>query len=279
MARGNDGQVIFRDDAGHRRFLNLLTKAKERFRFRLYAYCLMSNHFHLLLHVTSMPLSPIMQWLLTCHASWFNRRWQRKGHLFQERFEAIHCQQDSYFLELLRYIHLNPVRADLVSAPDRWPWSGHREIIGTDPTHLIDKTFPLSLFHRDSSSARMLYADFIDAGIPDCHRFPDPFRQGRSAAQFIVEDHAEDVQRGSPRTSLSDIAGDIARESGFSLETLRRAGRARTLARARRLLVRRAIDNGHRPYEIAALLSCSLSLVSKALRSPWPGMEGNMENT
>ena len=110
IARGNRRQGIFRDDKDLQRFLTYLSDVKSRFPFRLYAYGLMKNHLHLLIEVDEVPLSRIMHSLLFGYAGYFNRRYGEAGHLFQGRYKAIVCDKDAYLLELVRYIHLNPVR-------------------------------------------------------------------------------------------------------------------------------------------------------------------------
>lgn len=266
MARGNDGQAIFRDSADAQRFQTLLLEAKRRLSFRLYAHCLMPNHFHLLLHVLAAPLSSVMQWVQTCYAAYFNRRWTRRGHLFQGRFLSIHCQSDSYLLELLRYIHLNPVRGKLTQAPHEWPWSGHGELIGRQPPVLVDERFPLSLFHEDAGTARNLYADFVNAGIPGCHEMPDPFAEIQTSTQSPSSPKSPETIRGEERAGLLDIAETVVKESGVGLAALRNGGRARVLARARRLLIRQAIATGYRPCDISAFLGCSSTLISKSFK-------------
>lgn len=264
-ARGNDGQDIFRDAKDSQRFIDLLARAKGRLGLRLYAYCLMSNHLHLLLHVLTAPLSSVMQWLLTCYVSYFNRRWQRKGHLFQERFDSILCQNNTYFLELLRYIHLNPVRAKLVATPEEWTWSGHRELTGAALPLLIDRDFPLSLFHQNAEAARTLYAQFLREGIPLCHQTPDPFTQDRIAPENLCLDNHPGPLAGPSEADLREIAQSVSRESGVSFESIRGAGKTREVAFARRTLICRAIAGGHRPGQIVTLLRCTPSLISKAL--------------
>jgi putative transposase len=138
MARGNNGQKIFLKRDDYQAFLNALSIARRRYPFHLYAYVLMSNHFHLLLEVSDAPTSRIMQSLLTGYARRFNAIHRHKGHLFQGRYKAIVCDRESHLLELVRYIHLNPVRAGLVKRPGEWRWSGHQEYLGQDQQKLID---------------------------------------------------------------------------------------------------------------------------------------------
>ncbi len=139
MARGNDGRKVFLKDSDYEAFLDGLAVVRKRYPFYLYAYVLMSNHFHLLLEVQQASTARVLQSLLTGYARRFNRTHHHRGHLFQGRYKAIVCDRDSYLLELVRYIHLNPVRAKMVKRPGEWQWSGHAEYLGKEGTGLIDR--------------------------------------------------------------------------------------------------------------------------------------------
>lgn len=146
IARGNDGQKTFLDEKDYQVFVDQLDELKRTTPFSVYAYCLMLNHFHLLVETQRVPLSVIMQRLLTRYVKRFNFRHRRIGHLFQGRYKAILCQRDAYLQKLLRYIHLNPVRAKLAKDAATWKWSSHGEYVGRVRSDLTDKVFPLSLF-------------------------------------------------------------------------------------------------------------------------------------
>lgn len=140
MARGVDGRNIFIDDQDRAAFLDGMRLIAREASAEIIAYCLMGNHFHLAVKVGAVPLSAFMQRLLTAYCMRFNRRHDRTGHLFQARYKAILCLDDRYLAGLIRYIHLNPVRAGLVPAPQDWPWSNFKpgerigdEIMDFDP--------------------------------------------------------------------------------------------------------------------------------------------------
>jgi putative transposase len=111
ISRGNNRRTIFESPADYQKFLSLLEIQKEKLPFFLYAYCLMSNHVHLLIERQSHSVSRIMHRILTGSSQYYNRKYRRSGHLLQGRHKAILCQSDQYLSELVRYIHLNPVRA------------------------------------------------------------------------------------------------------------------------------------------------------------------------
>ena len=131
--RGNARQDIFRDDDDREFFLELLGSCVKRFDWILTAYVLMSNHFHLVTQLTSESLSRGMQWLNGKYAQAFNRRHRRVGHLLQGRPDMRLIEKETYFLKVLRYVVLNPVRADMVARPEHYIWSSHRAVLGYAP--------------------------------------------------------------------------------------------------------------------------------------------------
>ena len=127
------GKKIFLSDDDRLMFLNRLSSLLEETRTDCYAWALIPNHLHLLLRPNNLPLSTLMRRLLTGYAVNFNHRHRRVGHVFQNRYKSIVCEEDAYLLELIRYIHLNPLRAKIVSNLDdlgTFPWSGHAILMG-----------------------------------------------------------------------------------------------------------------------------------------------------
>lgn len=129
----------------------------------------MKNHLHLLIEVGQIPLSRIMQTLLFSYAGYFNRRYGEVGHLFQGRYKAILCDKDAYLLELVRYIHLNPVRAKIVKKPEDYTWSSHLAYLGKKKEPLIEEGFVLEQFSDNRSLARRRYQQFVWEGISGDH--------------------------------------------------------------------------------------------------------------
>lgn len=130
MLRGNDGQDIFFSDADHCAMCLLLQEGVEKYGHRIHAFCFMRNHIHLLIQVGEISLSKIMQNLAFRYSQKINRKNKRIGHLFQGRFKAILIEEHNYFTRLLRYIHTNPVRANVVDTPENYIWSSHNAYIG-----------------------------------------------------------------------------------------------------------------------------------------------------
>jgi putative transposase len=126
ILRGNAGQAVFFDDADRYRFFLYLQYSVERFGCRIHSYCLMTNHIHLVLQTDEIPLSRIMQNISLRYTKWINYTQKRMGHLFQGRYKALLLDADRYLMELVRYIHLNPVRAGMVVVPDEYGGIGVR---------------------------------------------------------------------------------------------------------------------------------------------------------
>ncbi len=142
MARGIERRKIFWDDKDRSSFLERLAVILEETQTQCYAWALIPNHFHILLRTGATPLSTVMRRLMTGYAVTFNHRHRRAGHLFQNRYKSVICEEDPYLLELIRYIHLNPLRAKLVEdlkALDKYPWSGHSALVGKRKNPLIPK--------------------------------------------------------------------------------------------------------------------------------------------
>ena len=165
-SRGNARQPIFLDDDDRETFLATLAWVVERFDWRCHAYCLMDNHFHLLIETPQPNLSRGMRQLNGVYTQAFNRRHHRVGHLFQGRFKGILVERDSYLLELSRYIVLNPVRAKSVKRPERYPWSSYRAMVGlASLPRLLSTDWVLEQFAKTRSIAQRRYAEFVQAGV------------------------------------------------------------------------------------------------------------------
>lgn len=185
MARGIERTKVFRDDKDRKDFLDRLGLILEESHTQCYAWALLPNHFHLLLQTDSIPLSKLMRRLMTGYAVTFNRRHKRKGHLFQNRYKSVVCEEDPYLLELIRYIHLNPFRVGLVKNMrelDKYRWCGHSTILGKRENPLIpdieqirdkpEKTvseetiqYILRLFGNNTENARKRYRRFVKKGV------------------------------------------------------------------------------------------------------------------
>lgn len=166
IARGIERRAIFRDDRDRRLCLDRLSHVISESRTRLYAWCFMPNHVHVLIRSGSVPIGRLMlRWLAT-YATGFNRRYRRAGHLFQNRFKSILVEEEAYLLELVRYIHLNPVRSRQrvgLDELDTYPWTGHAVLLGRRALSAQDTDFVLAHFGSQVGAARRGYREFLRA--------------------------------------------------------------------------------------------------------------------
>lgn len=165
MLRGIDRQIIFQDDEDCEKYLQCLSACQEVSGFTLYAYCLMGNHVHILLQEGQEPLSQIFKRLGVRYVYWYNWKYKRTGHLFQDRFKSEPVEDDAYFLAVLRYIYQNPVKAGLCKKPDEYPWSSycptslHRSLVNQEKLAAMLSPDELSTFLEQSSEQVFLDAD------------------------------------------------------------------------------------------------------------------------
>ena len=167
MIRGIERANIFRDDKDREQFLSRVGEIGKATGTRILAWALMNNHVHLLLFSGSSGLPRFMRRLLTGYAVWFNRRHQRAGHLFQNRYKSIVCEEDRYLLELVRYIHLNPLRSHMVQnleELERYRWSGHGVLVGKVRHDWQEKEYVLNQFGRVERQSIRAYRKFIEEG-------------------------------------------------------------------------------------------------------------------
>jgi len=173
MIRGIERRNIFRDVVDRNDFIERLTILLPETRTLCYAWAFMSNHAHFLFRSGPSGIAYLMRKLLTGYVVSFNRRHRRTGQLFQNRYKSIICQEEPYFLELVRYIHLNPVRAKIVSTLselDRYPYSGHSTLMGKKERSWQDTDSVLGLFSSDLSKSRKDYHSFVKDGIDQGQR-------------------------------------------------------------------------------------------------------------
>jgi REP element-mobilizing transposase RayT len=168
IIRGIDRSTLFADDSDRQRFVDKLGEYVSATGCSLYAWVLMSTHVHLLLKSGNCGLSGTMRKLLTWYALYFNKRHGRTGHLFQNRYKSILCEEERYFLALVRYIHLNPVRAGIVTdmrSLDHYRWCGHAVLVGRHSGSFMDTHYVLKQFSNDENSAMKAYRRFVGEGI------------------------------------------------------------------------------------------------------------------
>jgi len=163
MNRGNKREDIFMSDYDRKKFLEYLSIVKERFSINIHTYCLMSNHYHLLLEIQEPNLSKAIKWLNGSYALYVNAKYKRGGHLFQGRFKSIIIEADLYLKELSRYIHLNPVRANMVETPSKYQWSSYSAYIGkVEVPEWLETSWLLSCFGKKKHERQSNYKKFVE---------------------------------------------------------------------------------------------------------------------
>src|SRR6266581_1819550 len=162
-SRGNEQKDVFKSQSDREKFFAYLESATERYGAVIHAYCLMSNHYHLLLETPAGNLSQIMGHINGAYTTYFNIKRKRSGHLFQGRFKAILVEADEYAAELSRYIHLNPVRAGITAKPEEYRWSSYRVYIGENKaTDWLKTEFILGYFGGKAPAAQKKYREFVE---------------------------------------------------------------------------------------------------------------------
>jgi len=245
--RGNSRENIFKSQRDKEKFLHYLGKTAERFSLVIHTYCLMSNHYHLLVETPQPNLSVTMQWLNVSYAAYFNRKRRRNGHLFQGRFKAILIDADEYRKELSRYVHLNPVRAKIVSTPAQYAWSSYRAFIGkVKAPEFLQAEWLLSNFGGGRKEAKESYRDFVEGVTLTTVENPGK----HVAAGFILgdtdfvnwvketflslrEDEREipQLKKLKPKVPLKTIVQAVCQEFDCTEEQVQMKGRKKNKAR------------------------------------------------
>ena len=291
IVRGNEKRRIFLDNQDRKQFLDRLSQLLEDTETLCYAWALIPNHFHLLLLPTRFKLAVLMRRLLTGYAVTFNLIHHRTGHLFQNRYKSIVCNKDSYLLELVRYIHLNPMRAGLVKTLeelDRYPWSGHSVLMGNRKFEGQEIEEVLGYLDKGLTGARQRYRRFVAEGIEVGHRedLVGTGRRGRHGKNEVERNQPTDPRiLGDKRFSdgilsnrplrekarvlfpLSDLIQKVSSVLGIESELVRRASKSRSLAEARGMICYVAIrEFGYSGIELGRELNLGSAGVSRALK-------------
>jgi REP element-mobilizing transposase RayT len=165
-SRGNEKKAIFKEDRDREAFLDLLQQVNKRYHWICHAYCLMDNHYHLLIETPEGNLSLGMRQLNGVYTQLFNARHKRSGHLFQGRYQAIHIEKESHLLEVCRYVVLNPVRARLRKRPEEWTWSSYPGTAGSAPAHrCLSTDWVLGQFGGTRRKAQEEYRRYVQEGM------------------------------------------------------------------------------------------------------------------
>lgn len=271
ILRGNAGQPVFNDDADRYRYYLLMQEVTVKFGCRVHAFCCMTNHIHIALQIGTLPLSRIMQNLTLRYTTWINRKYRRTGHVFQGRYKAILLDADSYLLELVRYIHLNPVRAGMVSQPTDYLWSGHHAYLGNEELPWLTTDWVLSHFSDGIYQTRKFYYEFVQSGLDECRR--KEFHSGSLEGRILGDDcFADDVLRKASQhrrhpKSLDEIMDAVCQRFSITLDELAMVGKTKPYSAVRAmaaLLIRESAD--HSLTELSTMLNRDVASLSQAAR-------------
>jgi REP element-mobilizing transposase RayT len=192
-SRGNERKDVFKSKRDREKFLLYLESATERYGAKIHVYCLMSNHYHLLIETPGGNLSQVMRHINGAYTTYFNRKRQRSGHLFQGRYKAILVEADEYATQLSRYIHLNPVRAGIVGSPGDYPWSSYPYYTGQKKSaDWLVTDFVLSFFGQTTSAAPKAYRDFVE--VLEKEEYESPLKEVFASTILGGEGFIKDIQ-------------------------------------------------------------------------------------
>jgi REP element-mobilizing transposase RayT len=252
--RGNARQKVFFTDADRELFLSTLAGVVTRYHWTCHAYCLMANHYHLLVETPKANLSIGMRQLNGIYTQRFNRRHNRVGHLFQGRFKAILVERESHLLELCRYIVLNPARVKGSAKASTWKWSSYRATAGlASVPEFLSTDWILEQFGKSRSRARQQYREFVREGMAS-RPWDDLKGQIYLGSAAFIERHAS----GKGKRDIKEIPRVQLRAAKPSLEKI--------LGRRGEKAIGEAYEQGYRLNEIAAHLGVHYATVSRRLK-------------
>lgn len=246
ILRGNSKQPIFFDDGDRRKWESLLADGILRYDHRIHAYCWMSNHIHMAVQASTCPLGAFVAFVAAGYARCVNRRLGRTGHLFERRYRALLVQADSYLLELVRYIHRNPVRAGITNSPSHYRWSSHKAYAtGVGPDWLTRETV-WKLFAADLDAARQHYRAFMQE--PPSEEVTQVLRSGQDASRSIIGDDDWLQEIAQPKRTplktptLAEIVSRNCKQFSVTEAELRSRSREHRLAVVRAKIASEATD-------------------------------------
>jgi len=263
-SRGNARQRIFEDDKDRASFLELLKSIINRYNWLCHAYCLMDNHYHLLIETPEGNLSQGMRQLNGIYTQRFNRKHTMVGHVFQGRFKAILVDKENYLLELCRYVVLNPVRAGIVKSPEKYKWSSYRATAGMAESPLFLTTdWILSQFGHRRSQTENGYKSFVKDGV----KKSSPWKNLRG--QILLGDD-KFVLRLEPYLKQVQRVREVPRGQRFverpSLEELFRGAVGKSKQKRNRLIRNAHLRYGYTLVEIGRVLGLHYSTISKVVK-------------
>jgi len=268
ITRGNRRERVFVDDDDRQRFMDRMRTVTMKSDVELYAFAFMTNHMHFVVRRRHMPVSQYMHLLLAPYGRYFNKRHELVGHVFQGRYKALLCQDETYLMRLLRYVHRNPLRSGL-SQGLRYRWSSYEMYLDPRRGLWLSKAPVLRLFGRDARDAKRAFVGFHESDESD-HEPEEIFIGGRRGVlgdeEFVAMAHKRAARSFAPLSSrppsLDEVLAKVLAETGIRVEPIEVRGPSRTLParEARRAFVHRAVTRyGYSYVEVAGYLGRSPS--------------------
>ena len=245
--RGNAQEKIFLSNRDREKFLEYLSDTVDRFGVIIHCYCLMDNHYHLILETPEANISRALQWLNVSYAVYFNKKRSRMGHLFQGRFKALIVNADEYLQILSRYIHLNPMRAKVVKQPENYLWSSYNAFIGiVKPPEWLEIMYVLSSFQKNQKKAMNLYKKFCED--VDFESLENPSKNAvkgfilgndsfvKSIQEKLIFSNIEQseipqLRKLKPRPTVEEVLEAVGKEFTCKKKDIIRAGKKGNIAR------------------------------------------------
>jgi putative transposase len=244
-----------------------LARYRKRYGYMVHAYCLMPNHVHLLLESSDRPLAKFMQGLQQSYSQYYNRKHHKTGHVFEGRYKAIICQKDEYLLELIRYIHLNPVRAGMVKSAEEHRYSGHHAYLHGKATETIDPSKVLAML-----GGKAAYRRFVSDGLAEGHKEEyyavedQRFLGDEGFCGKLLNKEPGKAPAPHARRSLGSLVKELAKLLGTEVQALRSPDRSWPISKARTMiayiLVRRL---GYALNDVAAYFGRDVATVATLL--------------
>ena len=263
-SRGNEKKPVFKDDTDRQNFLNTLQHVNKRYNWICHAYCLMTNHYHVLIETPDGNLSLGMRQLNGVYTQLFNKRHGRTGHLFQGRYKAILIQKDSHLLEVCRYVVLNPVRARVVENPAEYSWSSYLATAGTAKPHpSLTTDWVLGQFSGKRGKAEQEYRKFVHWGIGQKTIWTEVRGQALLGEEGFVDKLVDHLKK---QKDIPEIPRSQRYAHRPSLEKLFGPEIRMNMRKRREAIVKAAEQYGYRQSEIAAYLGLHYSSVSRIVK-------------
>lgn len=257
MCRGNNGEYIFTEEE-KAEYMKLIAKYKERYKFKVYAYCIMDNHAHLLIESGDVPISKIMQGIQQSFTQYYNKKYNRTGHVFQQRYKAQLCDKERYLWQLIKYIHYNPVEAGFNQGLN-YKWSSHRSYIAGRNDNLVEVSFILSMLSENPAVAQKEYGNFMNIKLETVS-----IEEYQAVSKW--EDGSKSLEIKNRKIKLEVIIDEVCKEAKVSSENILRRTKIQHYSDVRKAIVKLSekyseISN----KELATKLNLPPSMISKII--------------